>query len=192
MRDIGYPLAWPVGHPRVESWRRQQSKFKTSLAQARDSLMHELHALGAGDIVISSNVGGLSARQPDDPGVAAYFKLDGEQHVIAVDKWAKVEDNLRALGKTIEAMRGIERWGTSGMMKRAFGAFKALPATTTRTWREVLQAPHDTTLENARDLYRLYARIDHPDVGGSHERMAELNAAMEAAEEELGRKANRR
>lgn len=181
--DLGYPLHWPDGHPRVEKWRRQSGNFKRSLAQARDELLHQLGLLGAKYVVISSNVGGISSKAPEDPGVAVYFDLDQVQHVIPCDKWTRVENNLNALAKTVEAMRGIERWGSGGMMKRAFSAFKALPAK--RTWRDVLEVPRDTTLENARTLYLLKAKDAHPDHGGSHERMAELNAAMEQAEREL-------
>src|SRR3546814_19053229 len=46
----------------------------------------------------------------------------------ACDRWDTVRDNVRAIGKTIEAIRGIERWGASDMMERAFSAFEALPA----------------------------------------------------------------
>lgn len=186
MRDLGYPLAWPVGHPRVEAWRRQRSQFKMSLAQSRDSLMDELYMLGADEITISSNVGGISAKQPDDPGVAVYFTLDDEKHVMAVDKWSRVEDNLRALAKTVGAMRGIERWGTSGMMRRAFGAFKQLASSNARPWWEVLEVPRNATLEIAKLAHRQLAFRDHPDRGGSHERMAELNVALADAERELG------
>ncbi len=36
-------------------------------------------------------------------------------------------DNIQAIRKTIEAMRGLERWGVSDMLQRTFSGFKALP-----------------------------------------------------------------
>ena len=35
---------------------------------------------------------------------------------IACDKWDSIRDNLHAVAKTIEALRGIDRWGTGEMV----------------------------------------------------------------------------
>lgn len=85
--------------------------------------------------VISTNIelriDGLpySRQRPiSDHGVAVYFTRNGRQMVFACDRWDKIEHNMRAITKTIEAMRGIERWGSSDLMERAFAGFEALPA----------------------------------------------------------------
>ena len=77
-----YPLQWPAGWPRTPSAKREtDSRFGgkggLTMGRARDQLVAELHRLGAGSIVISSNVplrpDGLpyaETRRLDDPGVA--------------------------------------------------------------------------------------------------------------------------
>jgi hypothetical protein len=127
-----YPLQWPQGwtrssHPRV-------SKFKTTGGKAHKFLLEELHRLGATGIVVSTNVP-LKAdgtmrqdREPIDSAVAVYFQRDGKQTVFACDQFDTVAENIQAIAKTIEAMRGIERWGAGEMMERAFSGFKGLPA----------------------------------------------------------------
>lgn len=186
--EMAYPLHWPEGFPRRR--RREVSRFRTTFGVARDRLLREFGLLGARYIVISSNIpvrrDGLpyaDHRQPDDPGVAVYFDLKGGQRVMACDRWSTACDNVVALAHTVEAMRGIARWGSTEMLERAFSAFQALPPAAT-DWRAVLGA---TTLEEARRRHRALAFEAHPDRrGGSEEAMKRLNVALEAAERELG------
>src|SRR3546814_3202380 len=79
-----FPLAWPVGWPRVA--RRKSAPFGMTMAAARDHLMNELRLMGARYPVLSTNVelrrDGLPyaiKREPDDPGVAVYFEWHGKQ-----------------------------------------------------------------------------------------------------------------
>jgi hypothetical protein len=46
----------------------------------------------------------------------------------ACDKWDQVHDNIYAVGNTIEALHGIERWGTDDTVEQAFTGFAALPS----------------------------------------------------------------
>lgn len=119
--------------------------------------------------------------RPDnnDHGVAVYFEREGKQMVFACDRWDRVQDNLRAIHKTIEAMRGVERWGASDMMERAFSAFEALPAPKT-PW-EILGVQRGASEAEIQSAYRNKARMAHPDSGGSTAAMAEVNAARDAA-----------
>jgi DnaJ-domain-containing protein 1 len=76
------------------------------------------------------------------------------------------------------------------MLEQAFSGFAALPPAGPKPWREVLGV-HGVSGEMAREVartrYRELAAEAHPDrAGGSHERMAEINAAYEAAKLELG------
>lgn len=187
-----YPLRWPEGQPRK---RRQAARFKASLASACSHLLNELKLLGARYIAVSSNLelrlDGLpyaSQRQPADPAVAVYFDYDGESMVFACDKWNKVEDNIRAIGKTIESLRGIARWGSTDMMKRAVGAFKALPDQPPATdWRRVFNFGRDEPVDirKAKEKYHKLSRIHHADMGGNEEEMKRVNLAWEAAQKEL-------
>jgi DnaJ-domain-containing protein 1 len=105
----------------------------------------------------------------------------------ACDRWLKIEHNMQAIAKTIEALRGIARWGTGDMLEAAFTGFAALAAPgSKRHWREVLGVAPGADMALVRAAYRTLASRHHPDKGGSHETMAELNAALAAAEKELG------
>jgi len=62
--------------------------------------------------------------QPADTGVAVYFDLKGRQVSLACDKWNRVEDNVWAIAKHVEALRGQERWGV-GSIEQAFRGYMA-------------------------------------------------------------------
>lgn len=187
-----YPLAWPHGWPRTK--QPQASRFDVTFAAARDGLMDEIRLLGGRLPILSTNVAlrrdGLpyaNQPEPSDRGVAVYFTWKGQQRVFACDRWDRVHDNMRALQKTIEAIRGIERWGASDMLERAFSGFTALPAPGAKSWREVF-GYHETQIPTAAELNRTWRDLAgkrHPDAGGSHDLMSELNEARAAALREI-------
>lgn len=180
-----YPLHWPHGWPRTRS--PQSSRFDvTSFAVVRDNLFREIKLLGGTHIVLSTNIplrqDGIpyaNRAQPSDRGVAVYFLRRGRQMVFACDRWSKIEDNMRAIEKTIEAVRGIDRWGASEMLERAVQAFEALPAPQS-CW-SILGVRPGATADEINAAYRRAAREAHPDAGGSTDRMAEVNRARDEA-----------
>lgn len=183
-----YPLHWPQGRPRAQ--RRERSRFECSFAGARDGLATELERLGAKNAILSTNVelrldGQPYANRPEpsDPGVAVYFTYKGRPMAFACDRWDRIKDNIRAIEKTIEALRGIERWGTGSMVEAAFRGFEALPAPSgsVRPWWDVLQVKQDSPIITIENNYRSLARQHHPDNGGRADKMAELNAAIAEA-----------
>lgn len=190
-----YPLQWPDGRPRTPAHRRGKAAFTSTFAVARDNLLGEVRRLGGRNLVISTNVplrqDGLpyaNYRRLDDEGVAVYFTYSGKQMCFACDRWDKVEHNMHAIVKTIDALRGVARWGTGDMMAAAFTGFTALPAPgAPRGWREVLGIPPGiTSIGIVRAAYKALAMKHHPDrPGGSHDSMTELNAALAAAEKEI-------
>lgn len=188
-----YPLYWPENRNRTLPSKRQRSRFQTGFGMAVREVVSELRRLGATHQVVSTNVptrrDGLplaSAKRVDDPGVAVYFRYKNHQMVFACDRWDKAEDNIWAIAKTIGAMRGIERWGSGDMTDSAFSGFQALPPPSKRKWREVLMVGDAAlNVETAEHIYRKLAREAHPDSGGSHDRMAELNEAIADARREL-------
>ncbi len=93
----------------------------------------------------------------------------------ACDKWQDVYDNIYAIGKTIEALRGIERWGTGDMVEQAFTGFVALPAP--KSPHEILGVTAGASEEEIDAAYRQKAMAVHPDRGGSAAAMAEINEA---------------
>jgi len=112
-----------------------RSRFDTIFARARDQVLHEIKLLGGSSPIISTNIplrkDGVpyaTYREPRDQGVAAYFTLKRRQMCFARDRWETISENMQAVSKTIEALRGIERWGSGSMVEQAFTGFVALPA----------------------------------------------------------------
>ncbi len=185
-----YPLQWPRGWPRTAAGRRRRSQFGTPFAKARDGMLAELRRLGARYITLSTNVelrlDGLpyaNRRQPDDPAVAVYFELNGTPHVLACDKWDLVQDNVQAIRKHVEAIRGQDRWGV-GTIEQAFSGYKALPDPSERPWWEVLGVDRHDPQEKINAAYRRQVLTAHPDAGGDPEAFKRLTAARDQAREE--------
>lgn len=184
-----YPLAWPDEMPRTRS--RGRSSFRVLMARAVEDVLDALRLFAkdsgckVSGVVISSNVT-LGVPRPADPGVAIYFDWDGAGRCIAVDKYDRVEDNLRAIFHIIEARRVELRHGGLAIVRAAFKGFLALPPGSAEDWREVLGVGPDASLEAVEAAFRAKAREVHPDrPGGSTEEMTRLNAAIAAARAEL-------
>lgn len=190
-----FPLQWPSGWPRLsDNLYRDKARFQTQFAKARDELMKELERMGASNVVLSTNIplrrDGLpyaGQANPQDPGAAVYFLYKKKAMVFACDRWTTVTDNIQALNKTIEAIRGIERWGASTMLERAFTGFQALPeANRKKDWHEVLGVRKNAPWMEVEMARKEKAFTHHPDRGGSNEKMAEINGAYEEASKLYG------
>ncbi len=178
-----YPLTWPVGKPR-KSWP-ESSRFRVTLGKAIKEVQAEVSRLGGKNLVISSNlplrrdgVPYANASQPKDKGVAAYFDYKKKPMCFACDRWNRVEDNMWAIACTIDALRGIDRWGSGSMVEQAFTGFTALPAPE-QPW-QVLGISADAKPDEIRIAYRRLASEHHPDKGGDEREMARINAARDA------------
>jgi hypothetical protein len=193
-----FPLDWPVGYPRTHS--RSRAPYKATAGRARDQVIRELRLMGVPDwnVIISTNCP-ISSRtsqflvmrsEPSDTGVAVYFRKEEKPYVLACDRWDHVADNLRAIALTLEAMRGMDRWGVSEMLERVFQGFTALPApedeAAPRSWWEVLGVSRIADLDYIEERYRALLKTHHPDAGGSHAIAAEVNRAIEMARLERG------
>lgn len=203
-------MQWPEGWKRTSPGFRQRSMFEPHFTADRDQVIRWLEKRGS-RVVITSD---LPTRQDGlpyyasvgDPGIAVWWVEKGHERVIACDRWLRADENMRAIAKTLEAMRGLDRWGATEMVERAFSGFAALPpgsgeehvpqpaAPKKREWRLVLgQAgpwPHlgnDELLALAKHRHRELIKFHHPDRGGDLVRAAEINAAMAEAEQELSR-----
>ena len=199
--DESYPLSWPVGWPRTPRHLTSRAKFgvtvkrddrsyrtkdQVTLYVGRERLLSELRRLGATSVMLSTNIptrqDGLpysKAREPDDHGVAVYFRIKGEPRVLACDRWDRVADNMAALAAHVDAVRGQLRWGV-GTIEQAFGGYRALPAMpAVRPWHEVLGVSEGASLGQIEDARRDLLRRHHPDVGGDTNTAAEINAAAD-------------
>lgn len=196
--EQAYPLQWPDGRTRTSS--RSRARFGRSgapipVVRARLAVLEEIRRLGGRDVVISSNVrtrlDGLpyADAKPDggDPAVAVYFLYQKQRVAFACDRWDRLADNLWSIAKSIEAIRGLERWGTGEMVAAALKGYRALPPPQ-KPWRMVFGYGAETRplLADVEKRYRTNAATLHPDrPGGDASRMAELNAARDDARAEL-------
>lgn len=182
MNESSFPLQWPFGKPRtkypVRSW------FGTAQECAQRMLVEEVRRLGGKHLVISTNIelrrDGLpyaSRREPADKGVAVYFDYKQSSMCFACDRWDLIGDNIYAIFKTIDALRGIERWGSGEMVQQAFTGFLALPNADDP--HIIIGVAPGASQDEIDAAYKLQATIHHPDKGGGETSMARLNAARE-------------
>jgi hypothetical protein len=185
----GYPLAWPIGRPRTRE--RQRSQFKVTQQAAVKDLAYEVDRLGGSDMVITTNVelrlDGMPRAdrgQPRDTGVAVYFTYRKKPMCFACDRWTQISENIRAIGQTVGALRGIERWGSGSMIEQAMQGFTALPAPE-QPW-QVLEVEHDAPPAAIEAAYKRLAARWHPDrPGGDAHRMSRINSARDQMLERL-------
>jgi len=219
MKMRSYPLSWPDGWQRTPQHQQKNGHFNKKVTRGAgdsgyprqqglsvfDGLERVLRELDAMDIdreevIVSTNLptrlDGMpksNTAKPIDSGVAVYWRKNEKSPMrcMAIDIYRDVADNLAAVAATLEAMRAIERHGGRQIEERAFRGFAALPATTSRSWREILKLPEDMQVyprdkNTIEEAFKMLAKKAHPDMnGGSHEAMAELNRAREEALREL-------
>jgi len=163
-----------------------------------EELLMEFRRLDATEVVVTSNVPLKRDRSVDwdfaynrhfdDPGVAVYFKLKGRPQVICCDAWQALNHNLRAITKTIEAMRALPRYGASEIGTRSFTGLNSLPerAESLTRWWEILGVRRDASIETIKEAYRRSARECHPDRNGDPVRWSIVTQAKLDAEAEKG------
>jgi hypothetical protein len=211
-----YPLSWPADFKRTANRRNAQfgkvrtefnaakgtheyaGKRRVSIEDAFDRIERELRALSVDEssVIVSTNLrmnmrGIPSGNQgePSDPGVAVYWIRKGKPQCMAIDQYTRVADNLAAIAASLEAIRAIERHGGAQIMERAFLGFAALPASSSRPWRDVLMVTHNDVKVDAewiQTAYRVLAAKHHPDRGGDRAAFEELTQARDAALREIG------
>ena len=137
-----YPLAWPTGVPRTRYPIRGPFGKDRSVADQLDEVERQLRLMEVSASVISSNLPARKDGRPradgllrfTDQGVCVYWTaraMRGGQsikvpHAMPCDKWDRIEHNLRAIAMSLDAMRGLTRWGAV-TVEQAFAGFAALP-----------------------------------------------------------------
>lgn len=186
MSDVNWPEGWDRTPPMKR--RGYPHGFEVSEHRALKGIQSELERLGATDVRIDTakpqrkkdNLPYARAASPEDPGVAVYWTLPetGEQYAIACDQWSSIRDNAQAIAKTLEAKRGIDRWGAT-TAEREYEGYRALPddvhgsagehtATAMppdpmRQPHEVLGVSEDAPPEIVQAAFREIAKNTHPD-----------------------------
>lgn len=209
MPTESFPLAWPAGKPVTRNPARSPFGRNHTVASGIDEIRRNLKLMGGRNIVVTSNLplrndgmpsGNASVREGMSRGAAVYWTVENTPHVIGCDAYYRIECNLRAIALSLEAMRGIERWGAV-QAAQMFQGFQALPpgtgdvASTQRPWRDVFAAdgpipsdlPTEDQLSIVKGRYRRAIQKVHPDAGAGADpvKAQELNQAMADAEAEL-------
>lgn len=126
-----YPLVWPAYRDRCPAPNRKKAHFRIKPASSLKSLELELTRWEFQSVIsmniLPENVEG----SVDDPGVAVWLDLGGEDGVDApigfgCDNFCEVWGNVRAISVAMEHLRKVEEYGVYTMSQAVQGA-RALP-----------------------------------------------------------------
>lgn len=166
-----------------------KQKAEVSIADGVERVRAELLRMGVSDdaLVISSNLqlrlDGFpksSQREPEDPGIAVYWRDGAETRCMAIDRYDRVADNLAAVAATLDAMRAIERHGGAEILNRAFTGFTALPSSA-ESWWGILGVDPNARRAEIDAAYRRRRSEAHPDRGGDASAFDAVQRAYEQA-----------
>lgn len=207
------PLIW-TGPRTPAHQRRSRYTFKAGWSTTLNKLSYEIDQLRGTEVVFEADfreqdlrqdgMPRANARQPEFPGVKISFNTPNLGRLeYATDAYEFWQHNVRAIALSLEALRAVDRYGTtSGRQQytgfKAIGGDTAMPGRSRMTRDEAAQfiAEHqpsgDPALVKSLILsaderlslwYRFAARRLHPDVGGSTElfqRLQEAKAVLDA------------
>lgn len=178
-------LCWPDSvkqrAPHVDNHPFKQPQVD----REENRIKREMELWRVRDYVVSRNRQRIYA---GDPAVALWW-LDqkGELRVLACDRYASMAENMHAIVLTLEALRGVERWGAYTAEQAAEGTRLLMIEDRTKPrWWSVLGVGADWPLEAIENTYKLKAQSEHPDKGGDPEKFAALNAALDEARKAKG------
>lgn len=183
----------------------ERSRFRSTWKQTLAELSYELERLGATTWVLQLDVsdwdlrkdGGIraNARPAASEAVRVNFTARGKGPLtFACDRYDDWHDNVRAVAKTLEALRAVDRYGvaTTGEQYRGWTAIASRPAEMSREQAAEFiahwagwTADGDIALllkdpDLLKNAYRDAARRCHPDVTGDDgDTMARLNNARD-------------
>lgn len=127
------PAMWPG--VRTLSHQRKRSPFKSNWGSTLQLLEREIDMLNGKDVRLALSVrpdqiridGGVYASaRIQDPATILSFRAGADRLSFPCDRFAWWEDNVRAIGLALEALRAVDRYGVQ--QGRQYQGFKALPA----------------------------------------------------------------
>ena len=182
MRPLGL---W--GRPTTDP--RNPRRFRLAWDRIVAELADEVDLLDGGRIAIQVDAdpadirrdGMLRARaRVGFPGVKVSFASRHGPLTYATDAYETWQDNVRAIGLALTALRAVDRYGVSGSGEqyRGWTAIAAAPAEKTLSiddaaavlaqWMiPVCRAEDMRTEDQAKRAFRAAAAVHHPDAGGS-------------------------
>jgi hypothetical protein len=170
--------------------------FRQTTSTAASGLMASLRLFARDtskditNLIVSSNVT-MMDETPRDPGVAAYFRRDGIDCCIAVNRYATPAQNLQAIVHVIEAERSKLRHGGLNIVRARFRGYAALPppkgpdGQLAKPWWSEIWFDQAPTLPVAEMRYRELVKTHHPDRGSGAARFNAITDAIRQALQEL-------
>lgn len=176
MRATFRPLpAWPYPERPKSSF-----PFRSGWDDALDLLETEIAAKGGTDVVIGivcdegqiSMSGALKAGSRTavrHPGAEVSFELpDGRRLVFHTDAYGDLRQNLRAIGKGLEALRAVDRYGITSTDEQ-YAGFQQLTAGGP-------DASRGARLVELHGSVAKALKVTHPDHGGDAGQFADVQA----------------
>lgn len=122
--------------------KSRRSAFGSSWSSTESLLLAEVGRLNGRDLVLEVDVperairidGGLYANaRPSSPGVRIAFESKHGPLTYGTDEFTSWQDNVRAIAKSLEALRMVDRYGVSRRGEqytgwKAIGAGRAMPS----------------------------------------------------------------
>ncbi|WP_153952299.1 J domain-containing protein [Halosegnis longus] len=187
-------LDWPDDFDRTPASDREPypHRFRVSRSQAFDNIVEELGKLGAVNVRVETAAPHTSKaphrpyadRDPDHPGVVAYFERGGDGFAVPCDRWDRLRDNAQAIAKYLDAKRAIERYGVATVGTEM--STQALPSgdddavAAEPPAHDVLGVASDAPDNVVRAAARSLKKEHHPDAGGDEAQFKRVVDAEEA------------
>lgn len=159
---------------------------RASWARTISELEESLHKWGATEIDVNYPRGARSEsfnQELEDRTVVVRYNLRGKNVSVKMDKQRRAVDNLRVIAICVESMRMNERRGMAETMESMYKQLAA-PAGSMDPY-QVLGMQRGFPLSVYEAMFKDLAKKNHPDVGGSDEKMKELSNAIQMIKEEL-------
>lgn len=205
--------AWPNNVPATPYAKRKRSPFRSTWLSTLSDLDRELVEAHAHNVVVEIDAPASEIRRDGMPRADARTRGPGviisyekrwirnrelvkvERFVFPCDTFHDWQDNVRAIAKTLEALRAVDRYGVTRDGQQ-FASFKSIPqqsgglsvADAGRILRESSGVAFELEdFKQCRVAFRTARAKTHPDAGGSSGDFQAVNAAGERLAAHFGK-----
>jgi hypothetical protein len=186
------PLKRWIGQ-RTPSYQQKRSPFRVGHLRMLDDLEVELRRISAKEICVEIDMESRDIRNDGWPrsnaraktsAIILSFRVKDKSIAMPCDRFDSWEDNLRAIGKTLEALRAADRYGVTKGGEQ-YSGWSQLPPPSSQSTCEVELAKLagvtvDELRRDPRAAYRKAVMIHHPDRGGDSQRFQQAHSCAVA------------